>query len=110
MQQSKITTLFFSNSSSNAEGVALYVLNHFKFYRRLDLEFNSFDSENVFIEITPDSGKVFVISVVYRHPTNKFDEFQQQFLQTVDKLEKDKREFLICGDFNIDLLKHIPKN
>ena len=70
----------FSNSSSNAGGVALYVLNDFKFNRRHDLEFNFHNSENLSIEITLNSGKVLVVRIIYRLPPNRFDEFLDQQL------------------------------
>lgn len=96
----------FSNSSSNAGGVAFYVLNNLSFNRRHDLEFKSFDSENLFIEISLSPSKIIVLGLIYRHPNNNFAEFQDQFLKTINKLRQDKQEFIISGDFNIDLLKH----
>ena len=98
-------SIVYSNSSSNAGGVVIYILNNLKFTRREDLEFNSSDSENVLVEITLHSKKVIIFGLIYRHPRNFFSEFQDKFLQTIIKLGQDKLDYLICGDFNIDLLK-----
>ena len=102
-------SIVYSNSSSNAGGVAIYILNNLKFTRREDLEFNSNDSENVFVKITLHSKKVIIFGLIYRHPRNSFSEFRDKFLQTIIKLEQDKLDYLICGDFNIDLLQREVK-
>ena len=94
------------NSSTNAGGVAFYILNNLKFNRREDLEFNSDDSENLFIEVNLTKGKVFIIGVIYRHPTCSLKKFQEQFLLTLNKLANDNLDFVICGDYNINLLEH----
>ena len=94
------------NSSTSAGGVAFYVLNNLKFNKREDLEFNSDNSENLLIEVNLTKSKVFIIGVIYRHPTSSLTKFQEQFLLTLNKLANDKLDFVICGDYNIDLLKH----
>ena len=55
--------------------------------------------------MTLTSKKVVLIGVFYRHPASSFSKFQEQLLQTLDKLGQNKYDFLLCGDFNIDLLK-----
>ena len=54
-------SIVYSNSSSNAGGVAIYILNDLKFTRREDLEFNCSDSENVSDKITLHSNKVIIL-------------------------------------------------
>ena len=73
--------------------------------RRQDLDFDSNESENLFVEIKLTSKKVVVIGVLYRHPASNFSKFQEQLLQTLDKLGQNKQDFLLRGEFNIDLLK-----
>ena len=46
-----------------------------------------------------------VVSVLHQHPTINFSKFQEQLLQTLNILDQSKQDFLLCGDFNIDLLK-----
>ena len=94
------------NSSTNAGGVAFCILNSLKFNRREDFEFNSDDSENLFIKVNLTKSKVFIFGVIYRHPTCSLKKFQEQFLLTLNKLAHDKLDFVICGEYNVDLLKH----
>ena len=53
----------FSNSTTNAGGVAIYRLNNLKYSRRHDLEFQSADSETVFIELNLATNKKIMIPV-----------------------------------------------
>ena len=94
------------NSRTNAGGVAFYILNGLKFNRREDLEYNLDDSENLFTEVNLTKRKVFIIGVIYRHPTSSLIKFQEQFLLTLNKLAHDKLDCIICKDYNIDLLQH----
>ena len=95
----------FSLSSTNAGGVGLYVRSDLMGIRRQDLDFDSNESENLFVEIKLTSKKVVVIGVLYRYPASNFSKFQEQLLQTLDKLGQNKQDFVLCGEFNIDLLK-----
>ena len=95
-----------SNSSTNAGGVAFYFLNTLQYNtRRQDLEFKSCDSEYVFNEINLTNQKSVILGVIYRHPSSNVTGFQDQCTQTLNKLNCCKHEFIISGDFNIDLLK-----
>ena len=92
-----------------AVGVGLYVKSNLITTRRLHLEFDPNDSENLFIDIRLSSKTVVVIDVIrgvargviYGHPTSNFNKFQEQLLQTFQK----KQDYLLCGGFNINLLK-----
>ena len=99
----------FSNSTTNAGGVAIYILNNLKYSRRHDLEFQSADSETVFIELNLAANKKIIVGVIYRHPTNTFNEFQDLLLQTLNKMDLEKYDYFLCGDSNIDILKHESK-
>ena len=101
--------LAFTYSSSNAGGVALYILNKLNYSRRQDLEFQSTDSESVFIEIDITTHKKLVVAVIYRHPNKPYHEFQDHIMQKLNKLNHENKDYLICGDFNINLLKHETK-
>ena len=98
--------LVFSNSSTNVGGVAIYVLSNLNYFRRHDLEFQSADSENVFIELNLNAHKKIIIGVICRHPSTSFCEFQDLLMQTIKKMIYEKQEYFLCGDFNEDLLKH----
>ena len=77
--------------------------------RRHDLEFQSADSETVFIKLYLAAIKKIIVGVIYRHPTNTFNEFQDLFLQTLNKMDHEKYDYFLCGDFNINILKHESK-
>ena len=96
----------FLNSSTNAGGVAFYILNTLKYTRREDLEFKTEDSENIFDdEINVTKQKAIIVGLVYTYPTSNINEFQDKFTQTINKLNRSKLEYIISGDFNINLLK-----
>ena len=48
---------FVFSSSTNAGGVAFYMLNTLQFTRRHDLEFKTDDTENVFVEVKINTRK-----------------------------------------------------
>ena len=73
------------------------------------LEFQSTDSESVFTEIDITTHKKLVVAVIYRHPNKPYHEFQDHIMQTLNKLNHENKDYLICGDFNINLLKHETK-
>ena len=47
--------------------------------------------------------------MIYRHPNKPYHEFQDHIIQTLNKLNHKNKDYLICGDFNINLLKHETK-
>ena len=64
--------------------------------------------EAVWIEIKNKNSKNIVCGCIYRHPRYlkiDFDNFNKYIDSTLDKLNKERKEIYICGDFNIDLLK-----
>ena len=82
------------------------MLSNLNYSRRHDLEFQSADSENVFIELNLTAHKKIIIGVIYRHPSTSFCEFQDLLMQTLKKMIYEKQEYFLCRDFNVDLLKH----
>lgn len=95
------------NSLSNAGGVAIYVNNFLRFSKIEKFTIATVHSETLFVEIKlKNRKKGLVIGVVYRHPSSSLLPFQNQFTQTLNELAKHKKEYIIFGDFNVDLLKH----
>ena len=104
----------FLNSSTNAGGVAFYMLNKLHFTRRYDLEFKTDDTENVFVEVKLNTRKKIVIGLIYRHPTSNFTEFQNKFTSILNQLNQTKQDYVISGDYVILILtklslKKIPR-
>ena len=64
--------------------------------------------EAMFVEIILKNRKNLVIGCVYRHPSSNIsiDDFAEIHLEPIlHKISKEKKEFVIMGDFNVDLLK-----
>ena len=69
-------------------------------------KFKSCDSKNIFIEINLTNQKSVILGVVYRHSSSYVTDFQDQFTHTLNRLTCCKHEFVIGGDFKIDLLRY----
>ena len=78
-----------TDTTTNAGGVDLYIKNNIYFEIRHDLLIYSNDCECIWIEIEL-KDKHNIIGVVYKHPTYKYDEFQDSFLKTLHKLNESK--------------------
>ena len=48
--------------------------------------------------------------VVYKHPKESNQEFQNNLSQTLNFLKHYKHEYIICGDFNVDFFKNASIN
>ena len=46
-----------------------------------------------------------VIGVIYRHPGHKYDTFCHKLCHTLNILNASKTNYILVGDFNIDLIK-----
>ena len=97
--------LLNENSKSNAGGVALYVSQKLNYVRKPELSFVLPDSKNLFDEISLDiKTKALILGVNYRHPQNNFTTFQEQYCKLLNQLSYEKRNYIICGDININIL------
>ena len=95
-----------SDSISNAGGVALYVSNSLEFCKLEEYSIATPFFEILFREVKQKNfAKGLVIGVIYRHPSTSLSEFKLPFTQTLSLLAKHKKYYIICGDFNVDLLK-----
>ena len=93
------------DSISTVGGVALYVSYSMEFCR-LEYSIASLCFETLFMEVKlKNSAKDLVIGVIYRHPSTSLSEFKLQFTQTLSRLAKHKKDYIICGGFNVDLVK-----
>ena len=90
-------------SQTNSGGVGLYINSNLTFQPRNDLNLNNVGCKSLFIEIPTSSGKPFIIGVIYRHPTYAFQPFQDGFVKHVIHLQSNNYDYLIGGDYNINL-------
>lgn len=92
-------------------GCGFYVKNNIKFITRKDLNISVFDDKNeyqcIWIEIINTKEKNTLIGVYYRHPRKQSDDkFNDDLKNTLQKIQRENKTKIICGDFNYDLLKH----
>ena len=78
----------------------------------LDLNSTS-HHEAMFVEIVLKDRKNLVIGCVYRHPSSDISvsDFADKYLEPImSKIHREKKECVLMGDFNIDLLKSSGDN
>ena len=88
-------------------GVGLFIAN--------DIRFGIFQNpcgpqshasyESIFVTIPQTKGHDFIIGAVYRPPALSLEAFTEEFEQLLTKLSSTKKQVLLSGDFNVDLLK-----
>ena len=93
-------------SQTNSGGVGLYINYNLTYQPRNDLNLNNAGCESLFIEIPTSSGKPFITGAIYRHPTYAFPPFQDEFVKLVTHLQNNNYDYLIGGDYNINLIKY----
>ena len=93
-------------SQTNSGGVGLYINSNLTYQPRNGLNLNNVGCESLFIEIPTSSDKPFIIGDIYRHPTYAFQPFQGEFVKFVTHLQNNNYDYLIGGDYNINLIKH----
>ena len=98
-------TFVHNDTKTSAGGVDIYIKSNICFKLRQDLEIKCRDYESIWIEIL-QNGKINVIGVIYRHPNYNFQEFQNNFLNTLHNFNKTRCKFYICRDFNINQLSY----
>ena len=95
-----------SNGTGLAGGVGLYVKECLIVTPCKDIDLNTNNCENLWVDIQLKNEKTLTLGIVYRHPKSNLVEFQEKLHQSVYHLHKLKKTFYICGDFNIDLMQY----
>ena len=89
-------------------GLAIYLNTNYN-YKSINIYENNPIWEGQFIEVTEISeNKSIIIGNIYRPPPNTAvvcQTFIKDFIPILENLQRDNREVIIAGDFNIDLLK-----
>ena len=84
--------------------MGLYVKNSIKFNESSNLNINTDEVENLWMESTT-AGKPLIIGVVCRHPVDKtcaIEHFSNE-LSSIFHLNLNEREFYLVGDMNVNL-------
>ena len=99
----------FDPTETTCGGTGFYIKNNLDFYKRNDLQLNSPSNyESTFVEIIFPNRKNLIIGCIYRHPSSKIstNDFSSEHLEPIlQKISKEKKECVLMGDFNIDMLK-----
>ena len=72
---------------------------------RSDLNSNSLEYESPWIEIKNKRSTNIVITSIYRHPHDNFNDFFQYLEKCLSVVAQENKELYIYGDINFDLLK-----
>ena len=59
---------------------------------------------SLWVKIKTNSSKFIYLGVIYRHPNQQFDNFEKDLYGLLTNFNLNNNEYIITGDFNIDLL------
>ena len=98
----------FTPTESHAGRILLYINNKLSYKPRQDLcVYKSSELESTFIEIINPKKTNIMIGCIYRHSTMNLNEFNDNYLNILlQKISKEKKNGVLLGDFNVDLLKY----
>ena len=96
--------------TTRKSGCGFYIKNEVRHVHRKDLDINFNDDIAEFqikwVEILKTHGKHIVLGVCYRHPRkNSTKIFLSELKKKLNKIRSEKKIFILCGDFNFDILK-----
>ena len=99
----------FEPTQSTHGGVGFYIKNGIDYVERDELTLNTLNHfEAKFIEIILPDRKNLVVGCVYRHSSSDMSiaDFTEKHLEPIlYKVNREKKECVLMGDFNINLLK-----
>ena len=84
-----------NDTKTSPGGLGIYIKSNICFKLRQDLEIKCREYESIGIEIV-QNGKINIIGVICKHPNYNFQEFQNNFLNTLDNLNEIRCKFYIC--------------
>ena len=98
---------------TDAGGAGIYISKNLQYEERKDLALNLDRVEDIWIQLNNNNKSIkggsqshnLVIGVVYRHPGSQYKEFEKKMCDIVAGLNRNKTNFVIMGDTNINLLK-----
>lgn len=87
-------------------GVAIFIKDSIKF-KKIDTLSCAIDNimEIISIEIISKKRNI-IISCIYKAPSVKQDDFNRELELLINNYKFTTKKVFICGDFNVDLLKH----
>ena len=99
----------FEPTETTHGGAGFYIKKGLNSNERKDLRLNSpSHHEAIFVEIILPDRKNLIVGCVYRHPSSNISitDFTDEYLEPIlHKISKEKKECVLMGGFNLDLLK-----
>ena len=94
---------------SSRGGLIIYLNDKFDYEEKYKLDyFDKWEGQIIELKQGPNLMKPITIGNFYRLPRElieNYTEFTSEFSPILSKLDKSKKETVLTGDFNIDLLK-----
>ena len=97
---------FHTDPVTSAGGAAIYVSESLKALPRKDIKFGMDLVESCWVEIEGKNNTKIMIGCIYRHPNANLPNFTTELQEILLKLNEQKYQSYIMGDFNIDFLKY----
>ena len=85
-------------------GVCLFVKKSFCYETREDLSINCDATESLCLEITNEKSKNIILNLTYRLPNGDVKEFEKHLNKILSTNDILKKEVIMAGDFNMNLL------
>ena len=99
--------------SGRGGGVGIFIKNDINFQRRESIT-HSVESDStceyLCVDLFRQDRDRLTVGVFYRKPSTDIKSFIHFYSETLEKLSTEKREIIMTGDFNIDLLKSTDEN
>ena len=99
-------SIVHNDSETSFGGTAIYISTNLSFKVRKDLDINiPGECEASFVELhTSDSSfkRSVVLGSIYRHPHNNFNDFYEQFFETISNIDPNT-PIILAGDMNINV-------
>ena len=103
-------TFIESNNDRRSGGCAFFIDNNINFENIQDYKLRDSDTDEIWIKVSLPKGRKIIIATIYRRPIPNFSSFESKFLQSLDKLSSNKTNYILTGDFNIDLSNNTHSN
>ena len=98
-------TSYYSNRlNRRGGGAAIFILTSITSEPMTNLTVNLPHIEAVFAKVTLPN-KTIIVSSIYRPPNTNFNDFKTYIDNSLLSLSRNEADLIICGDFNLDLLK-----
>ena len=92
-----------NHSITHAGGVGLYIKESLKFTLRKELSLNLQHCKDLWLEVELEKSSIILV-VINRNPKQKLSLFQDKLCKNLSKLENNKLNYIVNGDFNINTL------